>query len=143
MCRPDYGRLGSVGKLGDHAEQLTMKVIGRAGTAMRVVRYERYDRLLTSGQPDSDITVVVAAHSGDVSGADNVTAVSLGYPHVWHSHIASFQFRRDVRAPSSERRASARLRPGKLICTARAVLDDDDPQGDEHGTIGDQRCVRC
>ena len=79
-----------------------MKVIRGAGTAMRVVRYERYDRLLTAGQPDSDIAVVVAAHSGDGSGADNVAAIILGYPYVWHSHIVSFQFRRDVRAPSSE-----------------------------------------
>jgi hypothetical protein len=102
MCRPDHGRLRSVGQLGDHAEQLPVKVIRGAGTAMRVVRYERYDRLLTAGQPDSDIAVVVAAHSGDGSGADNVAAIILGYPYVWHSHIVSFQFRRDVRAPTSE-----------------------------------------
>src|SRR5581483_8357499 len=87
MHGTDEDGLGRVGQFSNHPEQLQVEILGRMGAAAVRVVHERDHRLLTPGQTDSDVPVVIAAHRGDRTGADDIGAIVLGDPDIRRSHM--------------------------------------------------------
>ena len=84
--RPHQEGSGRVGQFGDDPDQLAVKVVRPLLLMMRSVPGDRHDLAVPADQPDRDVSVVVQAGARDIPGADDLSALIIRDPYVFHVH---------------------------------------------------------